>query len=881
MTTLEEHIRWLAATPVLLVACDFDGTLAPIAPHPAEVRAERRSVEALRELASLGHTHAAVISGRASFDLSEYFKDPADLLLVGSHGAENPLAAESSALPKDTVELLARLRAEISRATDGVAGAWAETKPLGVAVHYRQADPAEAADLTGRLQSIAAELEGVRLLRGKKVVEFVIGGGDKGRALLNLRHRTGATAALFIGDDVTDEDAFEVLTRHDLGVKVGTGDTRAGQRVADTAAVADALQQLLTLRRQWLASRRLSPIDRHWLLSDQRACALVDPVGRLVWACIPRLDSPPLFAELLGGPARGFWEIVAADCPNQPEQRWLEKSFVVQTCWPSCTPGAPGDAPSHQLVVTDYLDVSVGRGFQRSGRSDLIRAVSGTGRAIVRFAPRVDFGRQPTRLKVVQDGLELVGTPEPVVLYAPGVQWKIDDEGPHQTAVAEIVLNDHEVVFELRWGTGSLRVAPLSEPDRRVQTQKFWSTWLSSLRPPFPSRPPEGSAAHFCRLSCREQIERSALLIRALCHGPSGAIAAAATTSLPEQLGGVRNWDYRYCWPRDAALAAASLVRLGNTGVALRLLDYLAAIVASLPSPERIRPIYDVMGRELGTEAEISEVAGYGLSRPVRVGNAAAGQTQLDVFGPIVDLAAMVAERGAPVTPEVWRLVEAMVQAVAARWREPDHGVWEIRAAPRHHTHSRVMCWQAVNRAITVADVALGQSRPDWAALRDEIAADVFANGWHKGLNSFVGYYQGQTLDAAALFVATTGMLPGTDERLRGTVDAINRNLRRGALVRRYVDDDGLPGIEGGMLICSFWLVEGLAIVGRLSEAADLFRDLMALAPPSGLLSEQIDLKTLQPLGNFPQAYSHLSLINAAVRLAGLGVAVSDLDPKA
>lgn len=246
MTTLEEHIRWLAATPVLLVACDFDGTLAPIAPHPAEVRAERRSVEALRELASLGHTHAAVISGRASFDLSEYFKDPADLLLVGSHGAENPLASESSALPKDTVELLARLRAEISRATDGVAGAWAETKPLGVAVHYRQADPAAAADLTGRLQSIAAELEGVRLLRGKKVVEFVIGGGDKGRALLNLRHRTGATAALFIGDDVTDEDGFAAAIELG-GAAIIVGDRRPTRATRQLGSPADVLRLLARL----------------------------------------------------------------------------------------------------------------------------------------------------------------------------------------------------------------------------------------------------------------------------------------------------------------------------------------------------------------------------------------------------------------------------------------------------------------------------------------------------------------------------------------------------------------------------------------------------------------------------------------------------------
>jgi trehalose 6-phosphate phosphatase len=549
---------------------------------------------------------------------------------------------------------------------------------------------------------------------------------------------------------------------------------------------------------------------------------------------------------LLGGPSAGYWDITAANCAQAPTQQWTGDNFVLRTRWNT----GPSDSA---LTVTDYLDTSVGRAFQRSGRTDLVRVLSGHGRAVVRFAPRLDFGRAPTRLEIVPNGLRILGAPEPTVLHAPGVAWQIAEEGPHQTASAEIALSGHEHVLELRCGTASTRPASLPEPERRRQSERFWSTWAESLTVP---------ALH------AGVVRRSALSLRALCHGPTGAIAAAATTSLPEQLGGVRNWDYRYCWPRDAALAARALIRLGNTGVALRLLDWLAGVVSGLPSPDRLRPIYDLAGHDLGSEAQIAELTGYGQSRPVRIGNAAATQVQIDVFGPVVDLAASVAERGAPITPEVWRLVESMVRAVSHRWREPDHGIWEIRATPRHHLHSKVMCWHAVDRAIAVAALALGTDKPDWAALRDEIAADARANGWNERLGFYTGWYGGDALDAGALLLATSGFLDPADPRLHATIDAITRSLARGPLVMRYQGDDGLPGMEGAMLICSFWLVEALSIIGRHSQAEGIFDQLCEFVPASGLLSEQIDPAGPTALGNFPQAYSHLGLINAAVRLA-------------
>jgi len=300
----------------------------------------------------------------------------------------------------------------------------------------------------------------------------------------------------------------------------------------------------------------------------------------------------------------------------------------------------------------------------------------------------------------------------------------------------------------------------------------------------------------------------------------------------------------------------------------MKLLNWLVEVVFASDSPDRLRPIYEVDGRSLGPEAEIGDLAGYGGSRPVRVGNAAASQVQLDVFGPIVDLVALLAEQGAPVTPESWRLVEAMVEAVRLRWREPDHGIWEVRGPRRHHVHSKVMCWHAVDRAMVVAEYVRGRAHPDWAALRDEIGRDVVVQGWNERLGSFTGTYGGTQLDAAVLHIGLTGMLAPTDPRFISTVAAVEKDLRDGPVVYRYREDDGLPGIEGGMHICTFWLVEAMALVGRFEEAKELFNAAVGLAGPTGMLSEEYEPHLKLALGNIPQAYSHLGLIGAAVRLS-------------
>ena len=838
---LRSRVKVLSETPVLLVCADYDGTLAPFVDTPAAAAPDPRCLEAVHAISTLPHTATAILSGRAVVDLRRLGRFPDSITIIGGHGAES-----DGALPTpEQRDLLDALEAFVS--ADAIpAGLRVERKPFGITLHYRAAGPERAAPVLHRVLTHVGSDPRLTVRRGNMILEFAASPADKGAALRALRRRTGATGVLFLGDDLTDEDAFRVLTPGDLGVKVGEGETVTSLRVADPGAVADLLHGLIGARRAWLGSRRLVPLQNLSILSDQRTIVVAGPDARLVWACAPRIDSSSLFAELVGGPDAGFFDVRPAPTPDTAPpaplaQHYDADSFVLVTEW-------------NGLTVTDYLDCSGGRAFQRAGRSDLLRVVKGTAPFTIRFAPRLDFGRSPTRLLAHDSGLVVEGSPEPVVLHAPGVAWTITDHGPHQTATATVTPTDQPLVLELRLGSGSLRDSIVTERDRRRQTLRFWSGWAGALTLP---------TLH------RDTVKRSALVLKALSHGPTGAIAAAATTSLPEHLGGSRNWDYRFCWPRDACVAAAALLRLGNTGHALKLLDWILAVVDACETPDRLRPIYTVTGRHLPPEAELSNLSGYGGSRPVRISNAAANQVQLDVFGPIVDLVAMLAERGAPVSPDHWRLVRAMVNAVEVRWHEPDHGIWELRTERRQHVHSKVMCWHTVHRALLVEDYVFGRRSPAWTRLADEIRADVLARGWSERRASFTGSYGLDSLDAATLSIGLTGMLPPDNDRFIATVDAVNTHLRVGPGVYRYLDDDGLEGPEGAMLICTGWLIESLHLVGRTAEARELLDALVALAGPTGIATEQFEPRQQLNLGNIAQAYTHAAIINACIALSG------------
>mgnify|MGYP000900576782 CR=1 FL=1 len=834
---LDAALTRAARASVLLVACDFDGVLAPIAPRPHLATPDTTARAVLVELASLPHTGGAVISGRGLIDLRARLGEAPGVTAVGSHGLESDTSL-ADGLPASQRELLRELRAAMEQVARDLPGVEIEMKTVSLTVHFRNATPADAERAAFAAATMAEGLEGVYLLSALAAVELLVCPPNKGRAVETLRRHLGATAVVYIGDDTTDEHAFETLTPADVGIRVGEGPTAARWRLEHQSGVAGSLRTLFETRRQWLLERRLIPIERHALLSDQRCVAIIDPRGGVAWMGAPRIDSPALFAGLVGGP--GVFTVTPADADGEPVQTYEPDSLVLRTGWPG-------------LRITDYLDASQGRPYQRAGRCELVRVVSCEVPTQAVFAPRLDYGRVPTRLVRTPGGLLVEGWHEPIALVSPGVAWTIAFDGEHHTAKAQLAPGQEPLVLELRYGTANLTPSVLSEASRRTQTYRFWSAWAGSLALP---------SLH------RDLVRRSALTLKALCHGPSGAIAAAATTSLPEHLGGVRNWDYRFCWPRDAALAAASLIRLGNTGVAMRLLDWLAGVVQRCDSPESLRPLYAVDGADVPTEAELSDLAGYGDSRPVRIGNLAAHQVQLDVFGPIVNLVAMLAERGAPVTPEHWRLVEAMVRAVEARWREPDHGIWEIRGPKRHHVHSKTMCWHAVDRALTVASLGMGASRPGWERLRDEIRADVLTHGWSERAGAFTGSYGEHWIDAASLAVGLSGLIAADDPRWRSTVEATERELCDGGFVRRYREADGLPGQEGAWFICTAWLIEALATLGRTNQAREMLDRVAEKAGPLGMFTEEIDPSLGICLGNFPQAYSHLGFIDAAVRLS-------------
>ncbi len=823
---------------MLLVATDYDGTLAPIVNDPAVAQAQRASVVALKALSALHQTHVAIISGRALADLASRVPEAEEAHLVGSHGSEFE-AGFTTPVPPESLELLAKVSAEAQKISAQTPGTSVETKPVSVAFHYRNADEQQAAASMRQLLDNVGGWPGLYVRHGKMVVELSVVQTDKGKVLHSLRQRLGATAVIYLGDDVTDEDAFATLGGPDIGVKVGEGPTVAKYRVADTLEVAKLLAGIAESRAAWLAGSDAVPIERYSMLSDQRTLALISPGGRVSWLCLPRLDSAAFFSELLGGPSAGFFEICPMAAGGVATQQYVGSSLVLRTDWGT-------------FRVVDYLDCSAGRSFQRAGRTDLVRVIEGQGRVRITFAPRLNFGGLETRLRVIDGGVELDGTIEPCVLVAPGIHWTLMHEGNHDTAVAEVDVGGGPVVLELRYGTSSPAPARVPEVQRRQQTERFWSVWAATLNLPG---------------VYTDLVLRSALVLRALCYGPTGAIAAAATTSLPEHAGGVRNWDYRFCWPRDAAMAASALLKLGALGPAMKYLDWVLGILEDAEPGSLLRPVYTVTGGHLGTEGVIAELAGYRGSRPVRFGNGAAHQIQLDVLGPIAELLGLMADRGAALTPEHWRLVESMVAAVSSRWMEEDHGIWEIRGPRKQHLHSKVMCWQTVDCALRVADY-LGRRRPDWATLRQTIADEILLRGWNERQQAFCSSYGGDDVDAAALWIGLSGLLPPQDPRFASTVQAVERELLDGPTVYRYRYDDGLPGIEGGFNICTTWLIEAYALLGCWRDAEALFGQYVALVGPTGLMAEEYDPKAMMALGNFPQAYSHVGLINAALRLA-------------
>jgi len=834
--SLELALLAIARSPRLLVCCDYDGTLAPIVADPTSAYPLPEAVAALRTLSALPATQVAVISGRALRDLAALSRLPAEVHLVGSHGTEFDLGFVHTLQPEQHA-LRARLLAWLDRNVGQVPGASLEIKPASIAVHVRNCSEEDRAQLMAKLEHGPARWPGVEVKRGKKLLELSVVSGDKGSAITRLQHEFAASATLFIGDDATDESGFARLSGTDVGIKVGEGESVAAFRLSDPNAVVLVLARLQEERRSWFTGGHAEPIEEHALLADGAALALVSPSASICWMCHPGPDGPALFAALLGDESSGHFTVRPQHGGQPLAQAYVPGTMTVRTRFAG-------------LAIVDFLDTELGPLSDGTNITRLIRTLSGSSIAEVVFSPRPEFGMVSVSLELVPQGVIVHGGSDPIVLRSPGVVWEIRGEVGRQYAVATVDPRDGDVTLELRLGTGDLQEGQVGDSEARVTSEMYWTDWLNGLRMPTYER---------------AAVERSALTLRALCHRPTGGILAAATMGLPEWVGGIRNWDYRYVWIRDAALTAHTLLELGSMSEVDAYLAWLHRVLSAASNVAHLHPLYMLSGAILPPEAVLDLFPGYAGSRPVRIGNAAQGQAQLDVLGPVCDLVAARSRiRGSALDYEMW-LVKACVEVVAERWREPDHGIWEIRDVPRHHVHSKMMGWIAVDRGIEIFQ-AYGAAPAEWLELRSAIEADVQANGWDPAIGGFISAYDRREVDAAVLQPLVAGF-PASTEQVKGTIAAVEATLRRGSTVYRYRYDDGLPGDEGAMHICAAWLIEAYVLAGQIEDAEELFSAMLGAMGRTGLLSEQVDPRDFRGLGNHPQAYSHSGVVRAAMAL--------------
>ena len=577
-----------------------------------------------------------------------------------------------------------------------------------------------------------------------------------------------------------------------------------------------------------------APIEAYGLVGDGRSAALIGRDGTLAWLCWPRFDSPACFASLLGSGEHGAWRL-ALDAPAVRAVRYYRGDSLVLE---SCIATAEGE-----VLVTDALLVD-------AAVPTLARRVAGVaGRVAMRsvFAPRFGYGAQRPTVSPLADagGIRAAAGDEGLVLRAP-----VPLEIAQDAACTRFAVRAGEVVsFVLSHAPDGATPPPLDAGAEIVATERFWTTWAARSR----YRGPHAAA-----------VRRSLLTLKALVHRPTGGIVAAPTTSLPEALGGGRNWDYRFCWLRDASLTLLALLRAGYTDEADAWRGWLRGALAG--QAEHMRIMYGLGGERDLTERQADWLPGYQGARPVRLGNAAHDQLQLDVFGEVLDLLHTQRRSG-----DGWDLERGLVAHLETVWQEPDEGIWEVRGGRRRFTFSGVMAWVALDRAIRSAEAfALPAPLDRWRALRGRIHADVCDHGFNPDRNSFVQSFGGRALDASLLLIPRVGFLPPDDARVRGTVAAIERELLVDGFVQRYdtrTGADGLAPGEGAFLACSFWLADAYAMQGRAAEAEALFARLLALRTDLGLLAEEYDPVARRLLGNFPQAFSHAALIDTAFRL--------------
>ncbi|HUE85696.1 MAG TPA: glycoside hydrolase family 15 protein [Vicinamibacterales bacterium] len=582
-------------------------------------------------------------------------------------------------------------------------------------------------------------------------------------------------------------------------------------------------------------------IEDYAAVGDTQTAALVGRNGSIDWLCLPRFDSGACFAALLGTPEHGRWLLAPAGDIQECTRRYRGDSLVLE----STIVTAAGT-----IRVIDFMP-------PRSGAADLIRIVEGvTGEVPVHMelVIRFDYGSIVPWVHRQDGAIHAIGGPDAMALWTP-----VETVGVGLTTQSAFTVRPGErYPFVLMWYPSHERLpTPLDAFDALQDTEAWWRDWSAGCTYNGPAR---------------DLVYRSAITLKALTYAPTGGIVAAATTSLPEFIGGVRNWDYRFCWLRDASQTLRALIGCGFHSEAAAWRDWLVRAVAG--DPDQLQIMYGPAGERRLTELELPWLPGYEQSRPVRIGNLAVTQLQLDVYGEVIDALHVARVAGIGPNDDAWNLQRAMLRRLTTLWREPDEGIWEVRGERRHFTHSKVMAWVAFDRAIRAAeDGACTGPVDEWRAERDAIREEVMQHGFDAARQCFTQFYGSRELDASLLILPLTGFLQATDPRMLGTVVAIERGLMRDGLVYRYSTApdgkvDGLPPGEGAFLPCSFWLVDNYLLQGRIGEGRALFERLSALANDVGLLSEEYDPDGKRLVGNFPQAFSHVSLVNSARLLA-------------
>jgi GH15 family glucan-1,4-alpha-glucosidase len=644
-------------------------------------------------------------------------------------------------------------------------------------------------------------------------------------------------------------------------------------------------------------ARTYQPIDSYGVIGDCHSVVLVAPDGSMDWGCLPDFDSPAIFCRLLDAERGGYFQIAPSDSTIQGSQRYLRCSNVLQTRF-------SGDAG--EIVLTDFMPVETLSAWQfRELNNNTWTREDGSCHCLVRIVECIrgempitatlkvspNYAASPSEITLVPGGIgavitggqQYVGLGIVGAYRVPSFSMDVSHEAGemHPSIIVQGRLQEGErLLFAVGVGRNAKAARRLAEQELHqrnfdwelAHTLHCWRTWL------------EGTTFHG---PYAEWVKRSALVLKMMTYAPTGAIVAAPTTSLPEGLGGVRNWDYRYTWLRDATFTLYALNVLGFTEEAHAFTYWLRRL--SYSSGEDLQIMYGIRGERELAECELPHLSGYCDSRPVRIGNGAVGQKQMDVFGEVLDCIHLFRRQGGferygeKLEGPLWAMMRLMVEHVCAHWQEPDSGIWEVRGDLHHFVYSKAMCWVALDRGIRAADqLRLEADLPRWRQVRDQIRADILTHGYNTEIGAFMQSYDSTTLDASNLLLPLVGFIPADDPRMRSTVDRImERMTDEHGFVYRYLVDDGLPGTEGTFTICTFWLVDNLAMQGRVVEARSLLERLLSFSGHLGLFSEEIGSNGTRALGNYPQAYTHIALINSVFNLhrAAMRLAEHHTDP--